>query len=74
VLSGFINALKLTGRTVEDTKVVINGAGAAAIATTRMLHKYGVPKKNIVMCDLHGVISKGRRWMNKFKDEFATDR
>jgi malate dehydrogenase (oxaloacetate-decarboxylating)(NADP+) len=73
-LAGFINALEITGRKVDQTKVVVNGAGAAAIATIRLLHKYGVPKSNIVMCDTHGVIYKGRRWMNEYKDEFATTR
>ena len=73
-LAGFINALKLTDRDVATTKVVVNGAGAAAIATIRLLHKYGVKKENIVMCDTHGVIYKGRRWMNVYKEEFATTR
>jgi len=73
-LAGFINACHLTGRKVEDTRIVMSGAGAAAIATINLLHKYGVQKKNIVMCDTHGVIFKGRRWMNIWKEEFATDR
>jgi malate dehydrogenase (oxaloacetate-decarboxylating)(NADP+) len=73
-LAGFINACHLTGRKVEDTRIVMSGAGAAAIATINLLHKYGVQKKNIVMCDTHGVIFKGRRWMNVWKEEFATDR
>lgn len=63
VLAGFINSLHITGRKVEETKLVVNGAGAAALATVKLLHKYGVPKSNIVVCDTHGVIFKGRRWM-----------
>jgi malate dehydrogenase (oxaloacetate-decarboxylating)(NADP+) len=59
-LAGFINALHITGRKVDETKIVVNGAGAAAIATIRLLHRFGVPKSNIVMCDTHGVIYKGR--------------
>ena len=73
-LAGFINACHLTGRKVEDTRIVMSGAGDAEIATINLLHKYGVQKKNIVMCDTHGVIFKGRRWMNIWKEEFATDR
>lgn len=73
-LAGFINALHITGRKVDETKVVVNGAGAASIATTRLLHRYGVPKSNIVMCDTKGVIYKGRDWTNIYKDEFATTR
>jgi len=54
----------LTGRNIADTKVVLNGAGAAAIATINLFHKYGVKKENIVMCDTHGVIYKGRKSTN----------
>lgn len=50
-LAGLINSLHLTGRKVEETTVVINGAGAAAIATTKLMHRYGVKKENIIMCD-----------------------
>lgn len=67
-LAGFINACHLTNRKIEETKIVMSGAGAAAIATINLLHKYGVPKSNIVMCDTHGVIYKGRRWMNIWKE------
>lgn len=49
---------------MATTKVVVSGAGAAAIATITLLHKYGVRKENIVMCDTHGVIYKGRKSMN----------
>lgn len=64
----------MTGRDVATTKVVVNGAGAAAIATIKLFHAYGVRKENIVMCDSNGVIYKGRRSMNQWKEEFATDR
>ncbi len=63
-LAGFINACHLTGRDVANTKVVLNGAGAAAIATINLFHKYGVKKENIVMFDTHGVIYKGRKSTN----------
>ena len=63
-LAGFINACIITERKVEDCKVVISGAGAAAIATINLFHTYGVKKENIVMCDSNGVVYKGRRSVN----------
>lgn len=52
----------------------MNGAGAAGIACIKLLHKYGVKKENIIMCDTQGVIYKGReKGMNKYKEEFATE-
>lgn len=59
-LAGLINALEITGRDVATTKIVVSGAGAAAIATINLMHKYGVKKENIIMCDTSGVIYKGR--------------
>lgn len=73
-LAGLINSLHLTGRKVEDTVVVVNGAGAAAIATTKLINAYGIKKENIIMCDSQGVIWKGRKSVNKWKEQFATDR
>lgn len=55
VLAGVINALKVTGRTKEECHVVVNGAGSAGIAITKLLLKYGF--KDIVMCDKAGIIS-----------------
>jgi malate dehydrogenase (oxaloacetate-decarboxylating)(NADP+) len=73
-LAGLINAVHLTGRKIEETKVVMNGAGAAGIACMRLMHEYGVRKENIVTCDTQGVIYKGRvEGMNKWKEEFASD-
>ena len=70
VLSALINALKLTGRKVETTKILINGAGAAGIAITHFLHRYGF--KDIIVCDSHGIIYKGRKeGMNFAKEEIA---
>ncbi len=54
-LAGFINACLITKREVADTKVVLNGAGAAGIACIKLLHSYGVKKENIVICDTQGV-------------------
>jgi len=59
VLAGLINALKIAGKKFKDIKVVINGAGAAGIAITKMLNKAGV--KEIFLCDSKGVIYKGRK-------------
>ncbi len=74
-LAGFINAIFITKREVADVKVVLNGAGAAGIACIKLLHSYGVKKENIVICDTQGVCYKGReKGMNKWKDQFATER
>jgi malate dehydrogenase (oxaloacetate-decarboxylating) len=70
VLAGFINALKLTGKKVEELKVVVNGAGAGAIAVSKLLMNYGV--KNLILCDRTGAIFEGRLdGMNPFKEEMA---
>lgn len=74
-LCGFINSCLITKRDASKCKVVLNGAGAAGIACINLLHKYGVPKENIVICDTKGVCYKGRtEGMNKYKDEFASTR
>lgn len=66
VLSGVINALKVTGKKKEDCRVVVNGAGSAGIAITKILLNYGFP--NVTMCDREGIISKdypNLNWMQK---------
>jgi len=64
----------LTKREPSTTKVVLNGAGAAGIACIKLIHGYGVPKSNIIMCDTKGVIFKGRtEGMNQWKEEFAAE-
>jgi len=74
LLAAFKNGCEISGRKVEDAKVVLNGAGAAGIACINLLHVYGVRKENIIICDTQGVCYKGReKGMNKYKDEFATD-
>lgn len=73
-LAGLINALLLTGRKIEDTKLVLNGAGAAGIACINLMHNYGLKKENITVCDTRGVIYKGRTsGMNEYKEAFARD-
>lgn len=72
VAAGLVNGLALTGRKIEDVRLVVNGAGAAAVACTSLLREMGV--KNIIMCDSKGVIYKGRKeGMNPFKESFAAD-
>ena len=66
VLSGIINGLRLTGKKKETCKVVVNGAGSAGIAITRLLLTYGF--KNVTMCDRNGILHKeyeGLNWMQK---------
>ena len=60
VLAGMINALKVVGKKFEDVRVVMNGAGAAGIAVTKLLIRYGVRGENIIMCDSKGIIFEGR--------------
>ena len=68
--AGVINAMHLTGRKAEDVKLVVNGAGAAAIACTELIKAYGV--RNVLMCDTNGVIYRGReKGMNQWKSAHA---
>ncbi len=67
VLAGLINALKVVNKNPTEIKVVINGAGSAGIAVSRMLINYGI--KNLLVVDSKGVISKGRDGVNKYKLE-----
>ena len=66
VLDGIINALKVTGKKKEDCRVVVNGAGSAGVAITKLLLTYGFP--HITMCDINGIISKNSpnlNWMQQ---------
>ena len=72
--AGMINALDLTGRDIKDTKIVINGAGAAAIASVELLKAMGLPPGNAILCDTKGVIYKGRtERMNQWKSAHAVE-
>ncbi len=74
IISGaaLINACHLTDRKLDRIKVVVNGAGAAAIACAKLFVRIGVKLENILMCDRSGVIYKGRtEGMNLYKEEFA---
>jgi malate dehydrogenase (oxaloacetate-decarboxylating)(NADP+) len=70
-LAGIINATKLNKKKKSALKVVCNGAGAAGLACMKMLHAWGVPKKNITMVDIDGVVYQGREQMNEYIEEFA---
>ncbi len=74
--AGLINALFLTGRDIKDTRVVMNGAGAAAIACAELIKAMGLPSGNLIMCDRTGVIYQGRRDINQWQSAHAvaTDR
>jgi malate dehydrogenase (oxaloacetate-decarboxylating)(NADP+) len=70
--AGLINACYLTGRSLKDIKVVVNGAGAAAIACTELIKAMGVPHGNVIMCDRKGVIWQGRpEGMDQWKSAHA---
>ena len=72
--AGFINALHLTGREYTDTKLVVNGAGASAIACAELIKSMGVPNENVIMCDSKGVIYRGREaGMNQWKSAHAAE-
>ena len=66
VLAGIINAMKVTGKDKESAKVVVNGAGSAGVAITKLLLTYGF--KDVTMCDISGILGKGSQnlnWMQK---------
>ena len=69
VLAGIINAMKVTGRTKENCNIVVNGAGSAGVAITKLLLKYGF--KDIVMCDKPGIISSSTPGLNWMQEEMA---
>ena len=72
--AGLINALHLTGREYTDAKLVVNGAGASAIACVELIKRIGVPNENVIMCDSRGVIYRGREeGMNQWKSTHAVD-
>lgn len=72
--AAFINACEITGRDIAKVKVVVSGAGAAAIATALFFLELGVKKENVLMADSKGVIYKGRtEGMNKYKEVFANE-
>lgn len=72
--AALMNAVELAGKKMSEIKIVISGAGASAIACATHYLRFGVKRKNIMMCDSKGVVYKGRKeGMNKYKDKFAVD-
>lgn len=72
--AGLLNALELQGKKIEDVRLVVNGAGAAAVSCTKLYIALGVRKENVVMCDSKGVINAERKDLNAQKREFMTTR
>ena len=69
VLSGLINALKIVNKNIEDLKIVVNGAGSAGTAITKLLLSYGA--KNIVICDRDGALNRNTTYSNKYFEELS---
>ena len=72
--AALLNALEIAGKKIDEVKVVVNGAGAAAVSCARLYMSLGVKPENVVMCDSKGVISARRKDLNPIKSKFATTR
>ncbi|MCX6238144.1 MAG: NADP-dependent malic enzyme [Bacteroidia bacterium] len=72
--AGIINAIELAGKKLNEAKIVINGAGSAAIACTKLIISLGAKRENIIMLDSKGALRKDRTDLNKYKMEFVTSR
>ncbi|HRF85218.1 MAG TPA: NADP-dependent malic enzyme [Alloprevotella sp.] len=72
--AGLLNALDVAGKKIEEARIVVNGAGAAAISCTRLYCSFGARKENILMLDSRGVITGDRPDLTEQKKEFATER
>src|SRR6187402_534942 len=71
--AGLLNAMEITGRDIKNTRLVINGAGAAAIACAELVKAMGMPSDHVILCDTKGVIYTGRtEGMNQWKSAHAT--
>jgi malate dehydrogenase (oxaloacetate-decarboxylating)(NADP+) len=73
ICAGLLNALEIKGKSLQDARIVCLGAGAAGIASMRLLSKLGASANNILMVDRKGVIRSGRTDLNRYKQEFALD-
>ena len=71
--AALINALDINKKKIDKIKIVVNGAGASAMACTNLFYKSGVPKDNITMVDRQGVIFRGRENLNQWKSSHAID-
>ena len=71
--AALINALDISNKSIKEIKVVVNGAGASAMACTNLFKNSGVPQKNIIMVDRSGVIFRGRKGLNQWKSSHAIE-
>ena len=71
--AGLLNALEINGKDIANVKVIVNGAGAAAISCARFYCSLGVRRENVIMCDSKGVIYEGRGGLTAEKQEFASN-
>ena len=71
--AALLNALEIVGKNIEDIKIAVSGAGASAVACTKLYHSLGARRKHIVMCDIHGVLRKDRTDLDESQAFFATD-
>ncbi|MBK8882245.1 MAG: hypothetical protein IPN67_07605 [Bacteroidales bacterium] len=72
--AGLLNAVEITGKKIEEIRMVVCGAGAAAISCSRLYISLGIRRENIVMVDSKGVLNRKREDLNKYKQEFVTGR
>src|ERR1700734_20967 len=74
VSAAVVNALELTGKLIEDVKIICSGAGAAALASLNLLVSLGASRDNIMVCDIEGVVYKGRNTlMDRWKEVYVRD-
>ncbi len=73
VCAAIINALELVEKKISEVRLVVSGAGSAAIASLELLMSLGMSRQNIIICDSKGVVSVNRKDINKYKQRYATD-
>ncbi|MBT1700585.1 NADP-dependent malic enzyme [Fulvivirgaceae bacterium PWU4] len=71
--SALLNALEIVGKKISEVKIVVNGAGAAAVSCTKLYIALGARPENIIMCDSKGVLNKSRTNLDDIKKQFVTD-
>ncbi len=71
--AALLNALEIVGKKIEDIKIVVNGAGAAAVSCTKLYIALGAKKENIIMCDSKGVLNTSRTNLDDIKKQFVTE-
>lgn len=72
--AALLNSLDINGKKIEELKVVVNGAGAAAVACAKLYFAMGLPPENLIMCDSKGPVTVSRKDLNPIKAQFATKR